>query len=137
MNNKKSSRGFFIVEVLIVLVLLSLLTLILLPNLTVYTDRAKFADVIRAAASFKPAVEACYLATGSISNCNNDTNGVPPAMGDSGYVSSVTVVLGTISASANSNGGLGGQTYILTPRINPSKDLTWSASGTCATSGLC
>lgn len=141
-TRKKSSSGFFIVEILIVLAIVAILVVALLPNLSLYTSRTKFADVMRTANAVKPSVELCILvnATSSTipSTCSGGTNGVP-ANTTAGYatnVSGFSTSSGIITATGNGS-SLTGRTYILTPTINATGAISWTSSGTCKANGLC
>jgi type IV pilus assembly protein PilA len=136
MKTKRKTSGFFIVEILIVLVIVGILTIALLPNFMTYTKRAKFVDVVNAVAAVKSSVEACALNLGAVTNCLGGTNGVLPDSGVVGnYVATVTtgasgVITGTGTSAVDS------ATYILTPTYSAGV-VTWAASGTCSTLGLC
>lgn len=140
-SQKKSSMGFFIVEVLIVLAIVALLVVALLPNFSTYTSRTKFADVMRTANAVKPTVELCILVNATSttipSTCSGGTNGVP-ANTTSGYstnVSGFSTSSGVITATGSTN--LGNSTYILTPTFSASGTINWTSSGTCKANGLC
>lgn len=145
MNTKRKTAGFFIVEILIVLLIVGILALALLPNLTIYTQKAKFRDNIAAAAALKPAVEFCLLKNASgttlSSLCAGGAEGIPADVtsGYGGYVASSTVNTGVITVTSTTVFGTGAQsfTYILTPTINVNNVITWAATGTCAAQGLC
>ena len=138
MKTKQKAAGFFIVEVLIVLVLLAILTLLFLPNLQTYTNRAKFADVVRAAAAAKPAVEACAVDNnGTLTSCDTAAEGIPTyGFAAGSNVASVAVANGVITATAGT--ALNSETYILTPTYDSgSKTMSWASSGSCSAGGLC
>lgn len=138
MKTKNKASGFFIIEILIVLVLVALLTLILVPNYTTYVDRAKFQDVIMSVEALKPAVSACILQQGLVDDCNTGSNGIPSAT-SAGYLASLTVSAGEITGTGTAAGfstANQGTTYILTP-VFANGVITWSDSGTCVAKGLC
>ena len=147
MKTRNKASGFFIVEVLIVLVLIALLTIILLPNLQQYTNRAKFQDVIRSAMSLKPAVEACFLRTGALTTCTGGTSntvGIPVDVsglggGTLGNLAALAVSGGAITATATAAAPLSAATIMLTPTTaaGNTNSLIWTSSGTCSTLGLC
>lgn len=141
---KRKASGFFIVEILIVLAIIAILVTALLPNLSTYTKRAKFADVLTVANSLKPSIELCVLQNATAGSaipsntCNNGTNGVP-ADTTSGYATNVSgfSTSSTSVITATGAGTVAGVTYILTPTYNSNGTISWVPSGTCATQGLC
>jgi len=146
MNTKRKASGFFIVEILIVLLIVGILAVALLPNLTVYTQKAKFRDDIAAAAALKPAVEFCLIKNQSGTTlstlCAGGAEGIPAniASGYGGYVGSTAVAGGVVTITSTTNFGASGTdeyTYILTPTITTNSVITWAATGTCAAQGLC
>lgn len=141
MNTKRTASGFFIVEILIVLVIIGILTLALLPNLTTYAQRAKFLDNITSAEALKSAVEGCILQVGTVIGCDGGANGVPPDQAAAGsYVNSISAENGIITATSTELFGPDGDapyTYVLTPTY-ANGVVTWSTTGsTCLAVGLC
>ncbi|HLD84541.1 MAG TPA: hypothetical protein VI844_02075 [Coxiellaceae bacterium] len=153
MITSKNVSGFFIVEVLIVLVLLAILTLLFLPNLQTYTDRAKFQDVIRAANSLKAAVELCGIKTGiangggnpgeTFNLCNEGQNGIPAAVDSNygGYVESLGTANGAIFSTSTPTFGPNGTnqySYIIEPTMT-NGIVTWQVRSvsSCLAVGLC
>ena len=145
MKTKRKASGFFIVEILIVLAIIAILVTALLPNLSLYTNRAKFADVLSGADALKPSIELCILTTGALTNCDNGSNGIPAAMATSttdGNLGATAVADGVITATASTANGLTALTYILTPTITGNNTVNWTSpnttgGGTCHAAGLC
>lgn len=145
MNTTKKTAGFFIVEILVVLVIIGILVTALMPNLTTYTQRAQFVDNLSVANAIKPAVEGCLMQnSGTTTNCVANTSGIPANVttGLGNFVSSVSVAAGGVitvtSAARFGTNGATSYTYILTPTLNTTSGaVTWTATGTCQTPGLC
>jgi type II secretory pathway pseudopilin PulG len=148
MRTVKKLGGFFIVEILVVLLIIGILVTALMPNLTVYTQRAQYVDNLSVAGAIKPAVEGCLMQNiGSTTNCTpgaTGTYGIPANQtGNLGsFVSSVTVTNGIITVtSATGKFGApvsaGSYTYILTPTVQTGGAITWVPTGTCQNAGLC
>jgi type IV pilus assembly protein PilA len=140
-KNKKSS-GFFIIEILIVLVIVGILVIAMLPNFKTYTQRAQFIDVLTATDAVRPAVDACILSNGTATNCNASSYGIPAVpTGTQGYFSTYAISAGTITSTSVALFGTNNATaytYILTPTIQSANGaVTWAATGTCAAAGLC
>lgn len=129
--------GFYIIETLVVLLIVGILTVTLTPNLTNYTNKSKFVDVIAAAEGLKSSVGGCIYSLGTVTGCSAGTNGIPVnvASGYGGYTQSTSVLNGVIQSTAVSS--IGGDTYILTPTVLASGATIWTVSGTCLTSGYC
>ncbi len=147
-TKKRKASGFFIVEILIVLAIIAILVTALLPNLSTYARRAKFADVLAVADSLRPSVELCILqndtpgglSNGSpVVNCANGTAGVPldTASGYATNVSGFSSVAATSVYTFTGAGPVAGVTYIITPTYNTSGTISWTSGGTCFTQGLC
>lgn len=147
MKTKTKASGFFIVEILIVLLIVGILAIALLPNLQLYVQKAKFSDNISAAAALKPAVEFCLLQNRSDTTvCDGGASGIPTNVssdygGASGNVNSTAVASGAITVTSEDKFGAAGDanyTYILTPAfVTGSQAIEWTKSGTCDAEGLC
>ena len=144
-----NNKGFTLVELLIVVAIVGILAAVAVPAYNNYTRRAYFTEVVQATAPFKLAVEGCVarqnLAAGAVSGCASGgtytcgaatcANGVP-SFTASGLVNSLTVsAAGVITATGRSPAPT--DTYILTPTITSSGNVTWATSGTCQTNGNC
>ena len=140
MTTKTVQKGFTLIELMIVIAIIGILAAIAVPQYQTYTYKAKFSEVVGAAAPFKLAVELCALDTGALTACGNlnATGEVPAAItaNTSGYVGSVVVsAAGQITATANASIP-GAPTYILNPVMGgtaASALVTWTKGGTCMT----
>ncbi len=116
--------------------MIGILAAVALPAYQTYTMKAKFSEVVLSTASAKIAVEICAQdrAQPQIAGCGSGANGVPPDVRTpNGMVASVTTAdNGVITATAISDKGLKGQTYILIPTFTDGK-VSWTKEGTCKT----
>lgn len=153
MKTKSKTSGFFIVEILIVLVIIGILVLALLPNLTTYTQRAKFVDNLSAAEALKHAVSLCIIKNdGNLTKCNAGSEGIPTSpTSPTGYFDHYTVSSGVITVTSTATFGSDGKTaftYILTPSFvnggvvwsdnaSPQSPQVGVTVGSCLAQGLC
>lgn len=149
----KKQSGFTLIELMIVVAIVAILAAIAMPAYQSYTARSKFTEVITATSVVKGQAELCVL-DHSRAHASACTNGPGVAVTGPGYsIRQSTdyatnrlndiVVTGTdddnimITATATSNDGLAGQTYVLLGTIATTGQITWAANptgnvGTCA-----
>ena len=133
-----NQKGFTLIELMIVVAIIGILAAVALPAYQNYTKKAKFSEVVAATQALKTAIEVCAQTEGGFTNCGAGANGVPANAGAQGNVSSVTWAstsntAGSVTATAVSTGGLGGETYILVGTYANGR-VTWTdTTGTCAT----
>ena len=134
---KKTQQGFTLIELMIVVAIIGILAAIAIPAYQTYTKKAKFSEVVIGTSAIKTAVEICAQDLGLVAGCTDGSNGIAAVAG-TGKIASIATTDGVITATAVSTGGLGGETYILTPTFAAGK-VTWAKSGTCssATPPIC
>ncbi|MGL5392148.1 MAG: pilin, partial [Shewanella sp.] len=108
-NSVNKQQGFTLIELMIVVAIIGILAAIALPAYQTYTAKAKFSEVVISTSDLKTQVELCALDLGAVTNCTAAAKGngwaIPANLGASGFVNSVTVAGGLITATAiNSNG---------------------------------
>jgi len=141
-KNHSRSRGFSLIELMIVLAIIMLLTTLALPSYQHIRDRAAFLEVVQATLPFKLAVAGCVITTGSLQACRSGQQGIPEVMQGSAHsrikqieVLSKGMIVATAQAlHTNKHQHL---TYRLTPTLESSGEITWTTSGTCVKAGLC
>lgn len=144
---RRSPCGFTLIELMVVIAIIAILAAIAVPAYQNYTRRAHFSEVIQATGPFKIGVEQCYQSAGSptaVTGCSAGNGGVPGALtgaAGSALASIAVAANGTITATASTNFGLAGETYILTPTPTDqgggSRVLIWATTGTCLAAGYC
>jgi type IV pilus assembly protein PilA len=130
----KLSRGFTLIELMIVIAIIGILSAIGVPQYHQYTKRAKFSELTMEATKYKSAVEICYQASNDLTTCSNDSDYVPSAVMNKGIISTLTVTQGVIAAQAIPS--LNDATFTLNPSLL-NNTLSWSVGGSCVTLKYC
>lgn len=140
------TSGFTLIELLVVIAIIGILAAVAVPAYQSYANRAKYSEVIQATGPYKAGVEQCYAVRASLADCDQAAYGVPAEItaaansgaGGDGYLHTITVANGIVTATGDSGTFGSAYTYVLTPAAGVAGSLlTWTASGTCASVGLC
>jgi type IV pilus assembly protein PilA len=131
----KSSKGFTLIELMIVIAIIGILAAVALPRYQDYTVRAKVTELVLAATPAKLAVTEGVQIKGVMPDADSFTAAVLPIDATSGYVASVGYTPPTNSDSAAPSVGVITVTGQNDPRLND-KILTFTGTYTPATGQL-
>ncbi|HBV20756.1 MAG TPA: pilus assembly protein TapA, partial [Nitrosomonas sp.] len=139
-----------LIELMIVVAIIGILAAVAVPAYQTYTLKARFSEVVSAAAPYKLGEEICFQeqATLAAASCTNGLGGIPlvTAAAD-GNVAAGSGVIGNngpltadITVAAINGNGLAGQNYILTGTAQAvGRPVIWarSAASTCVAAAIC
>ena len=126
------SSGFSLIELMIVVSIVGILTVIAIPSYQMYTQRARFTEIITTAEPFKTAVSLALQQGAPLAELINGAHGIPAEPKGTKNLASLKVESGTITATATELAA--NATYILKPNADGS---AWTIAGTCLKNGLC
>ena len=68
--NREQSKGFTLIELMIVIAIIGILAAVAVPQYGIYTKRAKFSEIISVSTQLKSAASTCLQVAGDFTQCD-------------------------------------------------------------------
>jgi len=131
LRSLKKSKGFTLIELMIVVAIIGILAAVAIPAYNDYTQTTKASAGIAGLSSFKTTVAMCFQKEGDLAECDAGTKGIPSAVTAAGtinYLSAVDVDGGVITATLEAKDRAGAPIGVtITPEVS-NGTINWTVA---------
>lgn len=131
LKSLKKSKGFTLIELMIVVAIIGILAAVAIPAYNDYTQTTKASAGIAGLSAFKTTVAMCFQKEGSLDDCDAGTKGIPAevkAAGTINYLSEVKVTGGLITATLEAKDRAGAAIDVsITPKVS-NGTINWTVA---------
>lgn len=131
LKSLKKSKGFTLIELMIVVAIIGILAAVAIPAYNDYTQTTKASAGIAGLSSFKTTVAMCFQKEGALDDCDAGTKGIPSAVAAAGtinYLSAVDVAAGVITATLEAKDRSGDAIGVtITPEVS-NGTINWTVA---------
>lgn len=130
LKSLKKSKGFTLIELMIVVAIIGILAAVAIPAYNDYTQTTKASAGIAGLSSFKTTVAMCFQKEGSIKECDAGTKGIPEEVGADtiNYLSEVKVAAGVITATLEAKNRTGDPIKVAITPTPANGTINWTVA---------